>query len=281
MKKAALAITLSIVSVSCLQSTAWSTSSLLMQMPAILAASQKGGSLVINDNVTVIGENNSANIVSSNIGSTGQAELTLSGELAASAQAGSVLYILPGADNRFPFGVAGKVVSGSSNANGTKTVVLQEASYADVVKEASFDMDNITLDASNFVGVIAPTAVEAASPMPMSFAKSASDGSVYSFRDGAVVVRRAADRGRAMYSAVEGGTIDAGTVSLNMKVGLSGMGVDVSNLTSVNGFLGFIISGSLDDIKVTNNHKFSVFPPQLEADLRVESDMKFDVKFQG
>ncbi|MGX9728564.1 MAG: alpha/beta fold hydrolase [Candidatus Electronema sp. VV] len=52
MKKNALALTAFLVSVSCLQSTAWSTSSLLMQMPAILAAAQKSDTTQI-----MIGEN--------------------------------------------------------------------------------------------------------------------------------------------------------------------------------------------------------------------------------
>ncbi|MCI5157129.1 MAG: hypothetical protein D3906_01585 [Candidatus Electrothrix sp. AUS1_2] len=131
-----------------LQSNAWSESSLLLYLPAILAGSQ-GGTTTVNDNVTVIDENSAAEIVDSNISATGETELRLSGDLASSAQNGSILYLLPGADDRFPFGIAGKIVS-SSTAGGIKTVVLEAATYADVAKEASFDMGNIVLDASNF-----------------------------------------------------------------------------------------------------------------------------------
>ncbi|HSN23918.1 MAG TPA: alpha/beta fold hydrolase, partial [Methylomicrobium sp.] len=52
MKKAAFVLALSVASASFLQSSAWSTSSLLMQMPAILAASQKSDTTQI-----LIGEN--------------------------------------------------------------------------------------------------------------------------------------------------------------------------------------------------------------------------------
>ncbi|MCI5150036.1 MAG: hypothetical protein D3916_11725, partial [Candidatus Electrothrix sp. MAN1_4] len=212
------------------QSSGWSESesSLLLYLPAILAGSQSE-TTTVNDNVTVIDENSAAEIVSSNTDATGETELQLSGDLASSVQAGSILYLLPGADDRFPFGIAGKVVSTTSNADGTKTVVLGEATYADIVKEASFNMNNIVLDASNFVGVIAPSAVEAASPMSSELKENAFDSSSYSFRDGAVVVRQAAtDRNGAMYSAEEGGTIGAGTVSLNMKVDLFNWIFDIS-----------------------------------------------------
>uniref|UniRef100_UPI0040561D53 hypothetical protein n=1 Tax=Candidatus Electronema sp. TaxID=2698783 RepID=UPI0040561D53 len=283
MKKTALVLALSIVSVSCLQSKAWSKSSLLLQLPSVLAAAKQGGTTTVNDNVTVIDENGVAEIVDTNIGAAGETELQLSGDLASSAQDGSILYLLPGADDRFPFGIAGKVVS-SSTAGGTKTVVLGEATYADVVKEASFNLDNIVLDASNFVGVIAPTAVEAASPMPSALVKSVSDGSVYSFRDGAVVVRQAADINGAMSSAAESGTIDAGTVSLNMKVDLWKMGVDASRMSPIDAHtsVGFVINGSLKNIKLTNEHDFSLLDGGLKSlNLRVDGDFDFDVKFNG
>lgn len=283
MKKTALVLALSIVSVSCLQSKAWSKSSLLLQLPSVLAAAKQGGTTTVNDNVTVIDESGSAEIVDTNIGAAGETELQLSGDLASSAQDGSILYLLPGADDRFPFGIAGKVVS-SSTAGGTKTVVLGEATYADVVKEASFNLDNIVLDASNFVGVIAPTAVEAASPMPSALVKSVSDGSVYSFRDGAVVVRQAADINGAMSSAAESGTIDAGTVSLNMKVDLWKMGVDASRMSPIDAqtSVGFVINGSLKNIKLTNEHDFSLLDGGLKSlNLRVDGDFDFDVKFNG
>ncbi len=277
-----LVLAVSLMLFFCLQSSAWSKSSLLMQIPSILAGS-KGGTTTVNDNVTVIDENSSAEIVGTTLSAAGETELQLSGDLASSAQDGSILYLLPGADDRFPFGIAGKVISASSNADGTKTVVLGEATYADVVKEASFNMNNITLDASNFVGVIAPAAVEAASPMSSALAKSASDGSVYSFRDGAVVVRRAADRSGAMYSAAEGGTIDAGTVSLNIKIPIDKMETEDS---SVSAGAEFVITGSLSNIKLTNEIDFNLNPfqgsPGLKSmDMHVDGDYEFDVGFHG
>ena len=243
-----LTLAVCFTSIFSLPSSAWSESeaSLLLYIPAILAGSQ-GGTTTVNDNVTVVDKNSAAEIVSSNTDATGETELQLSGDLASSAQDGSILYLLPGADDRFPFGITGKVLSASSNADGTKTVILGEATYADIVKEASFDMNNITLDASNFVGVIAPAAVEAISPMSAALTESASDGNFYAFRDGAIVVRQATDRNGAMYSAMDGGTIDAGTVSLNMKVDLAKMGVDASRMSPIDArtSVGFVINGSL------------------------------------
>ncbi|MCI5129100.1 MAG: hypothetical protein D3907_11500, partial [Candidatus Electrothrix sp. AUS3] len=254
-----------------------------MYLPAILAGLQ-GGTTTVNDNVTVVDQNNAAEIISSTTDATGETELQLSGDLASSVQDGSILYLLSGADDRFPFGLAGKIVS-SSTAGGTKTVVLGEATYADIVKEASFNMNNIVLDASNFVGVIAPMAVEAASPMSAALTENAYDSSVYSFRDGAVVVRKAAtERNGAMYSIEEGGTIDAGTVSLNMKVDLGKMGVDASRMSPISpyAYLGFIITGSLSNIKLTNEYDFSLLGGGLKSlDLHVDGDLTFDVKFNG
>ncbi len=285
MKKViSLALAALLTSVFCFQSNAWSESSLLMLISAILAK-PRGGTTTVNDNVTVIDESGSAQIVGSNTSAAGDTELQLSGDLASSTQDGSILYLLPGADDRFPFGIAGKVVSATSNADGTKTVVLGEATYADIVKEASFNMDNIVLDASNFVGVIAPAAVESASPMSAALAKSVADGSVYSFRDGAVVVRRAADKNGAMSSVAGGTTIDAGTgtVSINIKIPIDKMEADDSS-ASVGAE--FVITGSLSNIKLTKEIDFNLNPlkgsPGLKSlDMHLDGDYEFDVGFKG
>ncbi|MCI5157130.1 MAG: DUF1566 domain-containing protein [Candidatus Electrothrix sp. AUS1_2] len=132
--------------------------------------------------------------------------------------------------------------------------------------------------------MVAPAAVESASPMSAALAESTSDGSIYSFRDGAVVVRRAADRNGEMYSAVEGGTIDADTVSLNMKVNLVKMGVDASRMSPIDAqtSVGFVITGSLRNIKLTNEYDFSLSGGGLKSlDMRVDGDFDFDVKFNG
>jgi hypothetical protein len=251
-------------------------------LSSLLLTKHLTASSELNEDVIAIGDGNVADILSTTINSTDETELQLFGDLADSAENGSILYVLPGSDNRFPFGIAGRIVSSNNNTDGTKNVVLEEVTYADVVKEASVKLDDIVLDASNFVGVIAPAAVEAASPVPMLAESSLeSGGKVYSFRDGAIVVRQARDNEGEMYFRAEESAIDAGTVSLNMKVELSKMGVDVSNLTSVDGSLAFIISGSLDHIKVTNNYDFSFIPPALEANLHLESDINFDVKLKA
>ncbi len=118
--------------------------------------------------------------------------------------------------------------------------------------------------------------------MSAALTESASDGNFYAFRDGAIVVRQATDRNGAMYSAMDGGTIDAGTVSLNMKVDLAKMGVDASRMSPIDAqtSVGFIITGSLKKIKLTNKHNFSLGGLK-SLDIRVDGDFDFDVKFNG
>ncbi|MCI5217848.1 MAG: hypothetical protein D3914_01315 [Candidatus Electrothrix sp. LOE2] len=255
-------------------------------LPAILSllSGRKKISSTLNDNVIAVDENSTTDIVASTIGATGETTLRLSGEMANTTQNGSILYMLPGSDGRFPFGFAGRVANTTSNTDGTKTVELQEVSYADVVQEASIDIENITLDASNFVGVIAPSAIQAASPMPMAAMSDVPAEDFYSFRNGAIIVRN--DKQESLqYSLAEAdSTIDAGTVSLNMKVDLVDMDVDAKRMVPVNAntSIGFVINGSLKNIKLTNKLDFSKFPPAINsADLRIDGDFNFDVKFNG
>lgn len=257
-------------------------------LPAILSllSGRKTISSTLNDNVVAVDENSATDIVTSTIGATGETTLRLSGEMANTTQNGSILYMLPGSDGRFPFGFAGRVANTTSNTDGTKTVELQEVSYADVIQESSIDIENITLDASNFVGVIAPSAIQAASPMPMAAMSDVPAEDFYSFRDGAIVVRNEKQES-LLYSFAEAeNAVNAGTVSLNMRVDLGKMGdgIQASTMRPINidTPLGFFITGSLDNIKLTNENEFSLLGGGLKSlNLRVDGDLNFDVKFNG
>lgn len=248
-------------------------------LPAILSLLRKKRttSSTIKDNVITVDEDGATDIVEHGTSTEGETELRLSGEMADTTENGSILYMLPGADERFPFGIAGQVTNSTSNVDGTKTVELQEVSYADIVQEASLDIESITLDASNFVGVIAPSAIQAASSTPMAAMSDESSGDVRSFRDGAIIVRGQQEK-NLLYSLAEADstTVEAGTVSIDMKVGLVDMGVDAS--TSI----GFVIKGSLDNIVITNELDFAPLRGGVKSlDLRVDGDLDFDVKFNG
>ena len=260
-----------------LQSSAWSKSTLLMQIPSILAASHRPlGSTIVNDNVIVIDDKNITDIISTspNTGINGEVAVLVSGNTKDILQTGYILSILPGADVRFPFGMTGSIIGLLDDDQGRKIVILQGATYADVVKEAKLNIDNITLDSSNFVGVIAPSAVQpASSNMPMAMAATSVAGKdFYSFRNGAIIVGPSgSNRINSMLStAAEDGAIPAGTVSLNIKV----KPVEGANAE-------FVIKGSLDKIKLTAKKDISIENGFKSLDLRVDSDINFDVQLAG
>lgn len=287
MKKFSVVIlTASIMSVPFFHSSTLGEYSLLTQIVPIITASKKNGSSVINDNVTIIDKNRSSDISDFRIADdqSGNIQLTLNGFLSNSINIGTILYMLPGDDIRFPLGFSGKIIRLTDNIDGTKNVMIEDVSYADIVQKSSFDMNDITLDASNFIGVIAPLAIESASPMPM-LEKIASNDGIYSFRNGAVVVRRAsASNERKIFSATEGSAIDAGIVSLNMKVDLVKMGIDASEMSPIDTktSVGFIVTGSLSKIKLTNKHDIDILGGGIKSlDLHIDGDLSFDVRFNG
>jgi len=203
--------------------------------------------------------------------------LHLQGDLAGSVQPGKTLYVLPGADDRFPLGFAGRVQTVTDNPDGSKNVGLEPVSYADVFAEEDTNLDDIILDADNFVGVISPAAVQAAGSSAKS-AKAARPG-VYSFRNGAIVVRRSGG-GIGKRDTIS----PTGTVSLNMKVDLADMGgLESSTMQPADAetSVGFVISGELDNIKITKEIKFSKTKGLKELELRLDGDLDFDVKFNG
>jgi uncharacterized protein (TIGR02145 family) len=62
------------------------------------------------------------------------------------------------------------------------------------------------------------------------------------------------------------------------------MDVDAKRMVPVDADIpiGFVINGSLKNIKLTNKLDFSKFPPAINsADLRIDGDFNFDVKFNG
>ncbi len=232
----------------------------------------------IKEDVVVVSDTTAEEILAvAEDDASGDIQLQVDGEMAADLQPGSIINIIPGADDRFPFGLAGRVVSVIANPDGTYTVTLQPVSYAEVVKESQVDLKDITLDASNFVGVIAPAAVEASDSAPkMSKASLGKNG--YSFRDGAIVVR---DR-----AGLPGGpkdTIGGMTVSLNAKIKLKDMGVDASKMRpfGTNTEASVIITGELDKITLTDNTAFSFTDGLKKLDLRLDCQLNAKVAFNA
>ncbi len=245
----------------------------------------------VKDDVIIIDAQAIADIVEVIIDDAGATLLQLSGDLENSVQNGSLLFILPGTDEQFPLGLAGRVVEIIYNVNGTKTVKLEQVSYAEIIKESSFDLSDIPLDASNFIGVIAPSGVQA-SPGARRVAKSVANGEdVYSFRNGAIVVGSVDKKSKLLKGIDIDGTMSAGAVSLNIKVDLSNMGTGIKASTMMpldaDTSVGFVITGALDNIKLTKKIDFDLkrlligHHPLESMELRVDGDLNFDVKFNG
>ncbi len=236
----------------------------------------------LNDNVIPVLSTDSGQIIAVADGSTDETVIQAQGALADAAAPGEIVFVPAGADARFPLGFAGRVASVTTNGDGTKDLALDPVSYADIFAESDVDLNNIVLDADNFVGVIAPSAIQAAGPAT---AKSLAGGIApgdYSFRNGAIVVHRT--RGMSFYKHMPKTTVNAGTVSLNMKVNLEDMPeVDASRMQPIDAStdLGFVITGELSNIRITKEIDFSLLKGLDSMNLRLDGDLDFDVKFNG
>ncbi len=132
---------------------------LLEPIRFLLLGNKTIGSSEVQDGVIVIDDVKVEDVDTVTIDAQDDTLLELSGALAATVQNNSLLFITGGADGRFPFGLAGKVIEVTPNG-GTTTVKLERVSYADIFKETNFNFSCITLDSSNYIGVIAPTVVQ-------------------------------------------------------------------------------------------------------------------------
>jgi hypothetical protein len=235
----------------------------------LLLADRDSAVTELKDDVVVIASDNVDTVASVSIDEVSGTTLLQVQDGLATLQPDAIIYIIPGADERFPFGLAGRVESVTSNGDGTTTVKLLPATFADVIKDAQIDMTDIPLDADNLIGIIAPAAVQP-SESALAMAKSGLGKNDISFRNGAIVVRK--DVNNVGFSPVPKDITSVGTVSLNVKVKLIDMGVDASKMKpySAGTEASLLVSGSLDDIKLTHVIDFS----GLSLD-------KFDVRVNG
>ena len=77
------------------------------------------------------------------------------------------------------------------------------------------------------------------------------------------------------------GRIDIDTVSLNLEINLSDM-KDDDEEEEGDDSKKFVITGALDDIKLTNENDFDLLDGGLKSmNMRLDSKFEFDVKFVG
>ena len=102
-------------------------------------------------------------------------------------QPGQAVLVPPGQDSRLPFGVAAFAVSTPNVTQSSNQIALRPATFAEVYQESSSTQTAISLGASNFLGVIAPSAVRGTSTS-VSTKQSNSQGGSVSALHGALTI---------------------------------------------------------------------------------------------
>jgi hypothetical protein len=247
----------------------------------LLLSDKKIVTATVKDGVIVVDDTAAQDILAVSVDEvSGNSQLQVQGGLATTLQPGSIINIVPGAEAQFPFGLSGRVLAITSNPDGTKTVTLEHVSYAEVMKESQVNLSDISLDASNFIGVIAPSAVEA-SDSALIMSKANLDKSEYSFRNGAIVVRNSVSSGGML--GVQKDITSGATVSLNARIKLADMGVDASKMVpfAAGTEASILVSGELNNIKLTNDVDFSVTNGLKKLKLRLDGQLNAKVQFNA
>lgn len=185
----------------------------------------------------------------------------------------SVITVVPNVDDRFPFGVSGKVAGVTTDSDGSVTYTLDKASLADVV-DSTYQEESVGLNADNFIGVIAPSATQATEEA--SAAYNNLSAAVYSDTkyaiNGGVVVRNNKNL-FALSQGVATPTI-LGGVALNLKAKLSDMGVDIKGLPDDTAFT---ITGSLDNLVLDHTIDFDSSSGLNELEMILNGEINIDV----
>ena len=249
----------------------------------------------IKNNVSIFDSGNSKDIVSTQNMDNGTVSITLvaNSDSGRNLAAGSIISILPGADDRYPLACLPRLTV-STNADGTKQVVLQPATLAEVTSSSIYKSDPVALNADNFVGVIAPQATSGPSESKVVMmllqqsSKIALDGGII-VTNGPSSARMAPDSAvsKTLQGTEEGGNVsinlEGGDVSIDLKLKLLDMGIDASRMKPYGTSLdaGFEISGSLKNLMITDDHDFSTSSGLKSLDMRVTGDVQLEGKFIG
>lgn len=146
--------------------------------------------------VVVLGANKSDPVAATaDVGTVGAFSVQASAS-APQFSTGDVVLIPGGTAPSLPLGISGKVAGTSVAADGSTTVNLSPVTLAEVLKSADIGSAPVALDSTNFIGVIAPSAVQ-----PSSAARVVSTTNANASRialGGGVVFRDAIPRVRAL-----------------------------------------------------------------------------------
>ena len=268
----------------------------LLFLTLLLAACGGGGGggsgndpVQSNDSVTVLQKNTilvdgttSPQIVSTVATENGRTQISFSvGELGNKLKVGNVLSIPPGIDSRYPLGFAGKIDE-LTPISGNIVAVLSSVTLADLLSESQTVEQEVPLSSDNFIGVIAPKAVQ-----PTTQARAAkmaiNPQSQKTGLDGGIVLTDSMVAQKATSFLGDNGSIDVGEIKLNVTVKLAEMGLDPATFSPYGGEAeaNIAISGSLKNLKLIENHDFSVKDGLNSMRVKVVGNLTSEVKFSG
>ena len=237
---------------------------------------------VTQSDVVIFDETATPAIVQTAVDEGGNQTLTLDTAAAEDLTTGAILHVPAGADERFPLGLSARVTYVTQTGTGESTLTLEPAQLQDAYTESEIVINEVSLDASNFIGVIAPDAVQALDPSAALYS-AASSPDTHVFRNGAIIVRSFQSSIAAAISSDDVYEIPE-TVSLNASIALTEL-LESGSMASPSGedSVFFKITGSLDNIKLVNRHKIDLNgTPDIEQfDVRVLGDLDFDIKLSG
>ncbi len=254
------------------------------------------GSATVSTNTIVVSDTQTAQIASTIGNADGSTQLvtTPNSTLGASLVVGSIVQMTGGADSRFPLGFVGKVSSVTTGSDGVTSAALTNATLADVAQKSTFQTTDVALNSTNFVGVIAPKAVQTAATAAQPQVLSVLQQGVSALNGGLVLseanlLGQVANKAQSGLSLLGGnGTIDVGEIKLTIPgIKLADMGLDPSRLKpyGTSPVASFDIVGSIKNLKLIENHDFDttagVVTGLKSLDIRVTGDVDVSVNLHG
>lgn len=231
-------------------------------------------------NIVIDSETSAEEITEVSLNDSNEVNLTTTNDssLGRNLEVDSVVTVIPEADDRFPFGLSGKVSSVTTNPDGSVTATLEEATLADVFY-SSDQNESVVLNADNFIGAISPTATQATEAASASYNSiySASHGGTKYAINGGVVVRNINNSVVFSEEVAPSDIINLGEVELNLSVALADMGIDVSEIDDAE----FIITGALENLVLDYVVDFNLTSGLNELKAIVRGDIDIDVKLSA
>ena len=205
-------------------------------------------------------------------------------------EVGKPFVVMPGSDDRYPLGLSGKIKTMEVNEAGENVVTLEPISLNDVVEDSVLNINDVTLSAENFIGVIAPEAVRQAALSARPSALSLPSGAK-SALNGAVIVHSSQEVGRRSETYLgDSGSVSLGEISLNLPIiELGKMSDDTQTTQPYGGSLTPLklkVEGKLSKLKLVQTHvkkngNFESFNFSIDGELSAELNLSGSAKLNA